>query len=392
MESVLKMEKNSQLLSKPSKTAYQDKFSHLHKLNEELTLADSKGKWQISGLSPKDIVHCGNEKVQRYELYLRLLNENNPKLRWTYTVYVAVWENDGIEELKRSIKSYTGYIPQPKTLKAIYQLTHEMILAWKEQDLWYQLQDKQRALRKKEQLKQLLIQRYKDGKEQRESERRYRNVPVWLMYLTKEEEEELKGFQRIINGRYYLDETTSYGTAHGILGLQDFSSEVIKVLYQIDQERKRQSEMKNNQRLRELLETEPVLRKIVAHYIQAKKESSIYGVKDATIQLIHRLYGYSNNEKQYYQKYFEFSDAYLKPFSITIWDLYFMAWEAKKINELLPPAPANHQRSKKYHYGDQVMINGNPKMIKRVGMKYLYVENVRDRILLNKAEPYEKSS
>jgi len=390
MEQTLLMKEKRSESSKPSRTAYQDRFHHLHKLNEELVFTDSKGQWKISGLSPKDIGRSGNQWEQRYELYLRLINEDNPKLRWSYTVYVTVWENDGIEELKKTIKSYTGYIPQPKTLKAIYGMTQEMIKAWKEQDLWYQMQDKHVASMKKQALKELLIQRYKEGKEQREQE--YRNTPVWLMYLTKEEEVELKELQRILNGRYYLDETTSYGTSHGILGLQDFSKSVIEVLYQIDEERKREGERENKLRLSHLLETEPALRKLVAHYIQAKKEAKIYGVKDATIQLIHRLYGYTSNEKQYYQQYFEFSDAYLKPFNVSIWDLFAMAWEAERSKELLPPAPAHHERVKRFYYGDQVVIDGKEKKVKRVGVKYLYVEYERYPILLNRAEGYRKSS
>ena len=373
----------------PSRTAYQDRFGCLHNVNGENVFIDNKGEWKVSGINPKDIGRCGNEKVQRYDLYLRLVNENNPKLRWTYTVNVMIWEDDGIDDLKKRIKSYTGYIPQPKTLKSIYELTQEMIQAWKEQDLWYQMQDKQVALRRKEELKELLIERYRNGQEQRERE--YRNTPVWLMHLTKAEEKELKELQRIINGRYYLDETTSYGTSHGILGLQEFASEVIQVLFQIDEERKRQAEREKNKRLSCLLETEPVLRKLVAHYIQAKKEARSHGMKDATIQLVHRLYGYTNNEKQYYEKYFEFSDAYLKPFDISIWDLYFMAWEAKKKNELLPPAPAFHERVKTYHYGDQLIIDGEQKMVKRVGVKYLYVEYGRNRISLRDAKDLRKS-
>lgn len=377
--------------SVPSPTAYQDKFGNLHNLHEVMIFTDCKGEWKISGLSPKDFGWNGDEKIQRYELCLKLQNDNKPQLRWTHFVYVVVWENDSIEEVKRMIKCYIGYTPQPKTMKSIYEVTQKMISAWKEQDTWYEMQDKELAETKKKGLMELLLQRYRREDLKREEERfRYRNTPTWLLYLTKEEEKELKELQRIINGRYYLDETQSYGYSHGILGLADFIKEATLAIKEIDEIRKQQEEKENNLRLTSLFEREPSLRKVVSHYIQAKKEATLYGVKEATIQLIHRLYGYTTNEKQYYVKYHEFMDVYLKPFDVSIWDLYYLVRVAVKEEEILPPAPAQHERFRNFHYGDQVLVDGRPKMVKRVGLKYLQIDQQREHLLLSQAEPYQK--
>jgi len=375
---------------KPSRNGYKQKHEQLlQAYNGEIKLVDCKGEWIISGLSPKDMGWCGSRKIQRYDLHIKLENEENPKLKWSHYVYVVIWENDDITHIKQRLKSYIGYMPQPKTMKSIFNLIEEMIKGWKEQDLWYATQDKVATYAKIEDLKRLLIERYQHEEMQREEERiRYRRTPTWLLYLTKEEEEDLKEYQRILNERYYLDLTESYGSSHGYIGLETFSKEVTSSLHQIDQERKRVEEDNRKERLAILLDTEPAIRKLVSHYLQAKKEAKNDGVYDVSIQMVNRLYGYSLKETDYYKKYHQLTESYLHPYDLTIWDVSYMGREAILKEEILPPTPSQHERKRRFYYGDRVLIDGKGKKVKKVGVKYLYVETERNPILLNNAVPY----
>lgn len=368
----------------PNPFAYQTKFGSLHQ--EETIFTDSKGQWKISGLLPKDMGWNGKEYVPRYELCMKLINEKIPKLVWTHFVYVTVWEHADMNELKRMIKAYIGYIPQPKTMKAIYELTQNMISAWKEQDLWYDIQDKAMAKSNIEELKMLLIERYRKGEEQRENYTYRYGSPRWVHFLSETEERELKEYHRMINGRCYLNETMAHGS--GVMGLEQFSKEVNAMIHEIDKERSAKADQEKKEKLCYLLETNTLVRKLTSHYIQASKESKIYGVKDSMIQLVHRLYGYTTNEKNYYEKYNQLSNEYLKPCGITIWDLYYLARKTKENDEILPPATSPYAREKSYYYGDQLIIGEHQRMIKKVGTKYLYVEQGVGRITLHSARPY----
>lgn len=337
---------------------------------------DFKGVWKIDHLT-YDSFQRGE---MRYLIRIELSPSSNKKQEYRHP-YGYIYKDQSLTDIKSTIKYLTGYTPSPSTLEAMTLHFRDMLKARIEEDLFYAASDKEPAKRTLEQLKHLILSRYEQNNVIQQETPWNRNIETWKKYTTEEEQKQAIEAQQILNGYSYVDPNTAYHGGHMAL----FWKDLHKDIQVIEANRRKEKALKERQYLQSLLDLQPKIRRLVSLWKHCR---SYYNGNTNEVEVVHRLYGYTKNAEQYYQKFGLFREEYLKPFNIDSWDLPHLSALVQK-DDHLPPVPNTFVRKDSWHYGDRMLVDGRVEYVTRVGTKYLHYRGGK-RIPIHKAQPLKQ--
>lgn len=277
------------------------------------------------------------------------------------------------KQLKVAMKSCSGYTPEPHIVSDVMQHILKIIELFSDEDSYYASQCKTKAADILEDLYLTAINRYKNDEMFPPRSERYANsqLPIEKV-LTADEIEVANEAQKVLNGHAYLEAYSySFQTGH----LKKINSDLRDFMWSWDRLKIRTAKANNQLSLKEALDTDIQLRRLVAVALNVVGEIR---TSKAYIEISHRMFGYTTNLNDYRNVFSSFSDL-MKEYGLETYEvdtLQHIGTDYLAAEGMLPSYRTDHEREEgKFYYGDRVHDGLNFFDIERVGKKFIYTNN-----------------
>lgn len=352
--------------------ARHDAYQQTYDSTGDREFRDQKGTWTVSEVKHDNKRHGHT----LYSGYVKFKPDENAGLKmdsWGKSNQAYFDDETDAESFKSKLKNAIGYTPSKQVVEQMWAHFAALRAARQEEDRHYAQGDKKKAQETLDKLTQKAVDRYKDGKYTLDEEYRTRGYyrgQSHKHHLTQDELHQAGEAQKYINGHSFVNlDDSMHSSAGHLAGLRD---RVQAGINEIDAHRKAEEARKKDEHVDKMMENNPAFRKLVAHYAAAEKRGNS---KDPETELVHRLYGYTNNYDKWRDNLQNLMDT-LEGFGLDRFDTRKLGRMAEKHADNLPAVtPAFERQEGKFYYGD-VVHNGRTTMeITKVGQKYLYGRN-----------------
>lgn len=373
-ETTSKPKKKSPSKVKADKDAYQN-------AEAKKEWKDDKGTWKVNGLSLDAVDSHSNKKTYTLRINLEHAKHlKNPTNNYMTTFY----EGDTKETLNERLKYATNYKPKKATLDKIYKYVQDMVGKWNQVEAHYKEASKKEAKKKLDEMHDTIVERYKNNEEKSSlgGIRRYHDTD-WKKWTTNDEWNAIRELQREYEGTYLTNQNTHGGHE----GAKHLGSKVYDTIRNLEKEADNQAKKEQEDRLSDLMDTDPDFRRIVSAVVRTGREEGEHHFLGKSLEeTAYRLYGFPKNQEQYWKSYRQFLDN-LREYDVETWDIERLARENK--DEPLPPVQFEYERDQdEWYFNDKLIDNGKVYEVKKVGTKYLHVRGDR-QILLENAERFK---
>ncbi|WP_268626961.1 hypothetical protein [Paenibacillus alvei] len=329
-----------------------------------------KGKWTISRLT-RTQVHTGF----RYALHIDF--EANPERirnckdsNW-FRIYMYGAED--FKQIKSRIKSASGYTPENYVVESLLDHFKQLHAAYEEQDSYYASGDKKHAEEIIDTWFEVAKSRYMKGEFISLADgHNHSRSPAYEKVLSKEEIQNLIEAYMIMNGHSYVEPMNEFNSSGHLI---EFHKKLAQFMGMWDREKDKIQEQMTKKELIEKLDTDVQLRKLVSLALSVEKEKRC---KSKDYEIVHRMYGYTNNFEKYREVFSDFIDL-MKLYGLKSYQVDFLIEAGKNYMSeggLLPPVSSQYERAEGVFYcGDRVHDGESSYTVERVGSIYVYVND-----------------